>query len=87
MSQPSDLLPRLEKVIRETLGANPSLDELQATKNLEDLVTLDSVATLEFAVGIEQEFGIRIEKENFAHEFIADLPRLLHYLQERTSTS
>lgn len=87
MPQHADLIATLEAVLRDTLGANISAEEIKAAQNLEDLVPLDSVATLEFAVGLETHLGIRIERENFNRDFLTDLPGLLRYLQQRTNAA
>jgi acyl carrier protein len=73
---------RLARVIAEALGANVSPAELQQAARLDELVALDSVALLEFAVGIEHEFSIRIETGRFTRDFMIDLPALVVYLEQ-----
>jgi acyl carrier protein len=74
---------RLERVITETLGANLAAGELEQAARLDDLVAIDSVSLLEFCVGVEREFGIRIERARFTRDFFTDLPALAAYLTPR----
>jgi acyl carrier protein len=83
MESPQTTLTRLERVIAEALGANVSPDELRRAARLDDLVAVDSVALLEFALGIEHEFSIRLEAGRFTRDFITDLPALVAYLEQR----
>ena len=79
----NDVYSRLQVVLANTLGANVAVEELRATARLEDLVALDSVALLEFAVGVEREFNTKIEATRFTREFLTDLPGLATYLNDR----
>ena len=42
----------------------------------DEITSLDSMAVLEFAIGLEREFGITIEPEQLQLSFLRDLPRL-----------
>jgi len=74
---------RLERVIAGALGSDVSIAELQQAARLDDLIALDSVALLEFTIGVEREFAIRFESDRLNRDFITDLPALVAYLSER----
>jgi len=76
------LWERLERVINRALGAEVSSVELQQAARLDDLVALDSVALLEFTIGVEREFSIRIENDRLNRDFMTDLPALVAYLSQ-----
>ena len=73
----------LERVIARALGAEVTCTELQQAARLDDLVALDSVALLEFAIGVEREFSIRFENERLNRDFLTNLPELIAYLSQR----
>ncbi len=56
---------RLKKMIVERLFMKVSPDEIEDGKSLIDVYGVDSVSLLELVVGIEEEFGIEVEDEDF----------------------
>ena len=63
----------------------PRQAELQAAANLDEIVPLDSIALLEFAVGLEEEFSIRLEPEQMERAFLMDLAGLVAYFDAVTA--
>ncbi len=56
---------RLKKMIVERLFMKISPDEIEDEKSLINVYGVDSVSLLELVVGIEEEFGIEVEDEDF----------------------
>ena len=52
-------------MIVERLFMKVSPDEIEDGKSLIDVYGVDSVSLLELVVGIEEEFGIEVEDEDF----------------------
>lgn len=83
MDSSQDVWARLERAIARALGAELTCAELQQARRLDELVALDSVALLEFAMGVEREFSIRFENERLNRDFLTNLPALVAYLSQR----
>lgn len=62
----SDIDERVRRVLREALALNASDQELAGVQRADDLLGLDSIATIEFALALEREFGITFDPESLA---------------------
>lgn len=87
MYLPSRTLSRVLRVLVDRVGANVTEEDLRGVTHLDEVVALDSIALLEFTVGLEQEFGIRFEQDRLEHAFLADVAVLVKYLDDRTQTT
>ena len=67
---------RLREVINRSLRANISEEVFARTQRLDELVTVDSLTLLEFAMAVEAEFGIDLTSVNPGRELLMDLNRL-----------
>jgi len=76
----SPTLSRIARVIATELGANVTEADLRGVTALDQVVSMDSIGLLEFALGLEREFAIRLEPRCMDHKFLLDLPRLVDYL-------
>ncbi len=79
----SDIDQRVRRVLRDTLALNVSDQELAAAKRADDLLGLDSIATIEFALALEREFGLTFDPESLDPEVFADLSRLGEHIAAR----
>ena len=79
----SDIDQRVRKVLRDTLALNVSDQELAAVKRADELLGLDSIATIEFALALELEFGLTFDPESLDPVVFADLPRLGEHIAAR----
>jgi acyl carrier protein len=80
-------LSRVTRVIVERLGANVTEADLSGVTRLDEVVPLDSIALLEFTVGLEQEFAIRFEQDRLDRSFLVDLAGLVKYLDARAGSN
>ena len=67
---------RLRDVINRSLRANVSEELFARAQRLDELVTVDSLTILEFAMALETEFGIDLTSVNPGRELLMDLNRL-----------
>ncbi|MEE2778233.1 MAG: acyl carrier protein [Acidobacteriota bacterium] len=74
---------RIRQVLKESLKLNVADDELKEVKRVDDLLGLDSIALLEFVMGLEREFGVTFDPERLDSEFVSDLDGLARYVRER----
>jgi acyl carrier protein len=79
----TDIERRVRKVLVEALALNASAPETARVKRADDLLGLDSIATLEFALALEKEFGITLDPESLDPEVFADLSRLCAHIERR----
>jgi acyl carrier protein len=86
MTCSSQTLSRVTRVIVERLGANVTEPELDGVISLDEVLALDSIALLEFTVGLEQEFSIRFEQDHLDRAFLVDVAGLVKYLDARAGS-
>ena len=72
---------RLRHVINTALRANVSEEAFASARRLDELVSVDSLTIIEFAMAIETEFGIDLTSTNPGRELFMDLNRLEVRLQ------
>jgi len=82
-----ETLSRIVRVIVDELGANVTEQDLRDATRLDEVIALDSISLLKFALGLEREFGISLELESFDRGFLLDVTRLAVYLEHRARTS
>ena len=83
MSDIDDIDQRVRRVLRDTLALNVSDHALAAAKRADELLGLDSIATIEFALALEREFGLTFAPETFDPAVFADLSRLAKHIAAR----
>ena len=82
----TDIEHRLSKVLLERLGDRVTAEEIQSEVPLvKDGLGLDSVALLEFVVGIEEEFDLMLDDSAVTIEHFRTLGSLAAYLHEQIS--
>lgn len=74
---------RVRQVLQNALSINASDHEIARVKRADDLLGLDSIATLEFALALEKEFGITLDPESLDPDVFADLSRLCAHIERR----
>lgn len=79
----TDIERRVRKVLVEALALNVSAAEAAHAKRADDLLGLDSIATLEFALALEKEFGITLDPETLDPDVFADVARLCAHIERR----
>jgi acyl carrier protein len=81
MTISNEILSRLIRVAGNELGANLTERDLLDARRLDEVLALDSIGLLKFALGLEHEFGITLEGETLDKEFLLDVGRLTAYLE------
>jgi acyl carrier protein len=71
---------RIKKVIIHDLELNLHEDDIQNIKKLDELFGMDSVAIIELVIGLEKEFGIKIQPEHLNLENFKDLDTLSDFI-------
>lgn len=89
-SQPSDH-PELESRIKELIVDRLKLDvspaEIDSQEPLfGDGLGLDSIDALELVLGVEQEFGVKIEDEEVGTQALTSVDSLARFVAEKQST-
>ena len=79
----SDIDQRVRRVLRDTLALNVTDQELAGATRADDLLGLDSIATIEFALALEGEFGLTFDPESLDPAMFADLTRLGEHIAAR----
>jgi len=67
---------RILNVINASLRTNISEEAFAKARRLDELLAVDSLTIIEFAMGIETEFGIDLTSTNPGRELLMDLNRL-----------
>ncbi len=74
---------RVFDVFHSTVSDACSWEEWQRMDSLQEWTALDSMAILEFLVGLETAFGVRFPPEDLELSLFTNRYRLLHYLSDR----
>lgn len=80
---PDDLRSRLKNMIVERLFLNVSPEEIDDDENLMDEYNIDSVNLFEIIVGLEDEFGIQLEEEDFNVETFSTVSNIAGFVQRK----
>jgi acyl carrier protein len=83
MTVSNEILARLVRVAGTELGANLTEQDLAGATRLDEVLAIDSMALLKFALGVEHEFGITFDREAFDQKHFMDVKRLTAYLEQR----
>jgi acyl carrier protein len=70
-------------VFTSTVSDACSWEDWQRSDSLQEWTAFDSMAILEFLVGLEAAFGIRFPPEDLEHTLFTHRQRLLQYLLDR----
>ena len=73
----------LKKLLIDVLELDFQKDELGDAAMLDEHFGLDSVAAIEFILGIEKEFQITIDPETISIDLLRDLDKLSVYIKNR----
>lgn len=84
-----DLKPRLKTILVERLKLERSADSIGDSEPLfgPDGLGLDSIDALELVLGVEQEFGVRIENEEVGTEALASIEQLAQFVAAKQAGS
>ncbi len=80
MAASTQTTSRILRVLNDGLGANVTDEDLRGVSRLDDILPLDSIAVLEFAIALESEFGIQFAGEQMKREFFNDFASLTKFL-------
>lgn len=86
MAHDIDVRIRILRILKVSLSLNLSEEEAAGADSLDAFFGMDSMATLEFLVALEKEFGIRLDLEEIESGLLRSLSRLTRHLTERTTT-
>ncbi len=79
---------RIKKVLVHKLLQDFSLEDIKDDTSLIELgVGVDSVATLEFVVALEEEFQISIDENELNPEFLATVSTISDYISRRIGST
>jgi acyl carrier protein len=79
----NDIEGRLKRMIVERLFMTIAPEELDNDKSLIDDYGVDSVMLLELVVGLEEEFGVRIEDNEFSVRHFETVSRLAAFVRSK----
>jgi len=80
---PDDLNAQLKRMIVERLFLNVSAEDIQDDENLMDQYSIDSVNLFEIIVGLEDEFGIALEEEDFNVETFSTVGNIAAFVTQK----
>jgi len=72
---------RIRKVLAHKLELHIENAAFIEIGRLDEIFGMDSIAVIEFVIGLEQEFGITIPSENLDIEILKDVKKLEAYLR------
>ena len=78
-----DLHGQLKKMIVERLFLNVEPDEIGPEENLMDEHNIDSVNLFEIIVGLEDEFGIELEEDDFNVATFSTVNNIAAFVQQK----
>ncbi|MCB1007385.1 MAG: acyl carrier protein [Acidobacteria bacterium] len=89
MTALEELKPRLKAILVERLKLERTADSIGDSEPLfgPDGIGLDSIDALELVLGVEQEFGVRIENEEVGTEALASIEQLARFVAQKQASS
>jgi acyl carrier protein len=78
-----DLKAQLKNMIVERLFLNVKPEEIGDDENLMDEYNIDSVNLFEIIVGLEDEFGITLEEEDFNVETFSTVSNIAEFVESK----
>jgi acyl carrier protein len=86
MNVRTDTVERVRDIIVRVLGIEDRADRIDATTPLfGSIPELDSLAVLELATVLEQEFGIVIDDDDFTGEVFETVGSLASFVEQRAA--
>ena len=80
---PEDLPAQLKNMIVERLFLNVSPEDIGDEENLMDEYNIDSVNLFEIIVGLEDEFGLTLEEEDFNVETFSTVANIAAVVEQK----
>lgn len=80
---PEDLPAQLKNMIVERLFLNVSPEDIGDEENLMDEYNIDSVNLFEIIVGLEDEFGLTLEEEDFNVETFSTVANIAAFVEQK----
>jgi len=77
-----EIKKRIIRVLQRDLGLKVSADEIRDACRLSDLFGMDSVAVVEFIIGIEKEFSVRVPVDRLTRETFHNLKTTADCIKE-----
>lgn len=78
-----DIHEQLKKMIVERLFLNVSPDDIEDDENLMDEYNIDSVNLFEIIVGLEDEFEITLEEDDFNVETFTTVNNIAVFVEQK----
>lgn len=78
-----DLKAKLKSMIVERLFLNVAPEDIVDDENLMDAYSIDSVNLFEIIVGLEDEFGIVLEEEDFNVETFSTVDNIAAFVADK----
>ena len=78
-----DLKLQLKKMIAERLFLNVTPEDIEDGENLMDEYNIDSVNLFEIIVGLEDQFGIALEEEDFNVETFSTIGNIAAFVEQK----
>ncbi|MFO7870580.1 MAG: acyl carrier protein [Kiritimatiellia bacterium] len=76
---------RLKKMLVERLFLKVSPEDIEEDKSLTETYGVDSVSLLEMVVGLEEEFGVAVDDEEFEVTNFQTIKALAEFVRSKTS--
>ncbi len=82
MTLAEDIKPRLKEILVDRLKLDRAAESIGDAEPLfgPEGLGLDSIDALELVIGVEQEFGVRIENEEVGTEALASIEKLAAFI-------
>lgn len=83
---PTELETRIKELIVDRLKLDVSPDEIDRSEPLfGEGLGLDSIDALELVLGVEQEFGVKIEDEEMGTQALTSVETLARFVESKQS--
>jgi len=85
MTLAADIKPRLKEILVDRLKLDRAAESIGDAEPLfgPEGLGLDSIDALELVIGVEQEFGVRIENEEVGTEALASIEKLAAFIGDK----
>ena len=83
MMEEASIEDRLKAMVVERLFLTIEPSEVDAEANLQETYEVDSVGLFELVIGLEEEFGIALEEEEFDVERFSSVSAIAELVRER----
>ena len=87
MTDKSSIETRIRKVLIDSLSVNIDESELHYDEGFEELISVDSLASLQFLTAVENEFGITFSDDELDLDVLRDLSTLSRRIEKRLAGS